>query len=72
MHRKNCGRHIYEMPVPFCLNKMYKTNCPVDCSDEKVDPVCGSDGNIYRNECELKKLTCGYYCAKFSMQVLKC
>ena len=52
-------RHVYEMPVPFCLNKMYRTNCPMDCSNKETEPTCGSDGNIYRNECELKKMTCG-------------
>ena len=45
--------------MPFCLNKLYRTDCPLDCSDKPDDPVCGSDENVYRNECELKKMTCG-------------
>ena len=56
----NCNRkHVYEVPVPFCLNRLYRTECPLDCSDKAFDPVCGSDGNIYSNVCEMKKLTCG-------------
>lgn len=60
MHRKNCGKMVFDVPVPFCLNKLYRTDCPIDCRAEKDDRVCGSDGNIYRNQCELEKITCGY------------
>ena len=33
MMRKNCGKHVYEVPAPFCLNKLYRyihgvTNAP--------------------------------------------
>ena len=66
MHRKNCGKHVFDVPVPFCLNKLYRTDCPLDCSSEKEDPVCGSDGNIYKNTCEMKKITCGWVIADWN------
>ena len=61
MMRKNCGRHVYEVPAPFCLNKLYRTKCPMDCSQEvKTKPVCGSDGQLYASQCEMEKMTCGF------------
>jgi hypothetical protein len=62
MLRKNCGKLVYDVPVPFCLNRLYRTDCPLDCDNEVEDEeeVCASDGNIYRSLCEMKKLTCGY------------
>ena len=50
---------VFDVPVPFCLNKLYRTDCPIDCEGEEDDAVCGSDGNIYRNKCEMEKITCG-------------
>ena len=74
MKRKNCGKHVYEVPAPFCLNKLYRwvespqvltnpicrTKCPVDCRKASSKPVCGSDGQLYANSCELEKMTCGF------------
>lgn len=33
--------------------------CPLDCKNEPEVPTCGSDGSIYRNECEMQMLNCG-------------
>lgn len=65
MMRKNCGKHVYEVPAPFCLNRLYRTKCPVDCGKEKQKPVCGSDGQLYASRCELDKMTCGFPLTRF-------
>ena len=55
MMRKNCGKVlslptpllyclycvqlVYEVPAPFCLNKLYRTRCPMDCSSAPKKPV---------------------------------
>ncbi|XP_023343381.1 agrin isoform X2 [Eurytemora carolleeae] len=60
MKRKNCGKHIYEVPIGYCLNRLYRTSCPLDCTDISVALTCGSDGQIYSSECELRRADCGF------------
>ena len=33
-------------------------SCPNYCNDE-VDPVCGSNGVLYKNDCDRRNRTCG-------------
>lgn len=58
LHRK----HVFEVPMAFCVSQertSHSIGCPAGCSNEIEKPTCGSDGYIYRNECELKLLNCG-------------
>jgi hypothetical protein len=41
-----------------CSTLTIADDCPESCPGED-SPACGSDGNVYRNWCEMKRLTCG-------------
>ncbi|GAB6022272.1 hypothetical protein CHUAL_014184 [Chamberlinius hualienensis] len=60
MKQRNCGKHVYEIPMVYCImsREEYK-DCPKDCQGLNQTKLCGSDGNVYNNECELRMLTCG-------------
>lgn len=68
MRSANCGKHIFEVPMSYCMSQEQRTanvagnpvlDCPTDCAKVPQQLVCGSDGNIYSSMCELKMLNCG-------------
>ena len=64
MRASNCGKHVFEVPISFCMSQERNggnqvEDCPTDCSNSQQQLVCGSDGNIYSSLCELKMLNCG-------------
>nr|CAD7204337.1 unnamed protein product [Timema douglasi] len=62
MKSKNCGKHVFEVPMSFCVTQERSGSgnvCPLSCDGQPERPTCGSDGNVYRHECELKMLNCG-------------
>ncbi|CAH1111256.1 unnamed protein product [Psylliodes chrysocephalus] len=62
MKAKNCGKHVFEVPMAYCASQertSHGSSCPTGCKNEIEKPTCGSDGYIYRSECELKLLNCG-------------
>lgn len=62
MQRRNCGKVVGTQTLAICIASAREArkldSCPSDCS-ELYEPVCGSNGEVYLNECFFKKETCG-------------
>ncbi|KAJ6221291.1 hypothetical protein RDWZM_007103 [Blomia tropicalis] len=72
MHRRNCGRRISERPMIFCLGSHRKSRTQNQCPDSCLElhqPVCGSDGQIYLNECYLRMMNCKNGVEKMKMEM---
>ncbi|XP_049834281.1 serine protease inhibitor dipetalogastin [Schistocerca gregaria] len=65
MKAKNCGKHVFEVPMAFCVagdrlaSPSSAKDCPLSCQGQPLKPTCGSDGAVYRSDCELRMLNCG-------------
>lgn len=63
------SKHVFEVPMAFCASQERTASaqdrkdmaeCPPNCYNARDKLTCGSDGNIYTSECQLKLLNCGW------------
>lgn len=55
---ENCQRGVELSHYGACANAT--SECPESCvGAERDGPVCGSDGNVYKNTCIMRQRTCG-------------
>ena len=55
---ENCQKGVELSHYGGCGNGTQ--TCPDNCvGAERDGPICGSDGNVYKNTCQMKLKTCG-------------
>ncbi|XP_018334897.1 serine protease inhibitor dipetalogastin, partial [Agrilus planipennis] len=56
-----CLKGVQMAHIGNCTTLKRSQSCPSDCDNETKEPVCGSDGNVYKSLCDLKKQTCDQF-----------
>jgi len=59
----SCTRGTELAHVGVCVKVSSDNQCSQECPQEPdtKPPVCGSDGNVYRSLCEMRRRTCGQH-----------
>ncbi|KAK7083909.1 hypothetical protein SK128_018703 [Halocaridina rubra] len=68
MKAKNCGKHVYQVPLKECLAGFNFLSCLRMCP-AIFDPVCATDGKTYSNACFLQLENCRTRSFSRSLQV---
>jgi len=58
MKKETCGEKVVVADLNHCQTTKF---CSARCEKQESNFVCGSDGNLYRNQCEMKKAKCGHH-----------